>query len=637
MPRIRALVSGGFSYDMIHSALQQSPQAIKQIKSGDLEGATKTITSALLTLGMAGAAGHHALTEAKPDLAAAGHAVVTKLENAPEIGMYTHTGDSDTGITYPPTDRTARTPRKPKPPVKAEAPPPVEYTSTGQPIRRAPAEKPVTPTPVVTKPPQPEKPPQPAQETAQPVAAPEIASVPEKQEPTKPTKPPAAPETKAAAASEEPTKPTKPAETKTETPEPITKAARARAIRDARKGGATYDEAVAAVDTKTGELEPTKGPYGDSGSYPVLMNRVYAAYEKIKAGETLSAVDSEALRAFTGEARPTRSNVEDGIAYTLGVTREAVGDAVTTALHKLHRGETELSGQQTDALTELAGTDLRAKAKQPLPDVRRQKTPKMGGVAAVDTGEATKPAQVGAAPPATVKAAPPSDSLSVRESTLQKAKDLIRKFKAVDTATLTADEAQALADEYHPVLEAIHDLDDDTLPKDRYGSPMAARELADAFEPIKLKHDVINTQFEAQRKAEHNRTVAEASDSAAFERATTIRPARPTPGLVDVRRADASPEGYKVAAYKNGNRLLIATGRPGIVQTFDTREWQWTDEYSGPVKKARERYLTYTEKPITQDALDQETAYIRGPWAQARRAGTTEIEAGAGTAATRAA
>jgi hypothetical protein len=174
MPRIRALVSGGFSYDMIHSALQQSPQAIKQIKSGDLEGATKTITSALLTLGMAGAAGHHALTEAKPDLAAAGHAVVTKLENAPEIGMYTHTGDSDTGITYPPTDRTARTPRKPKPPVKAEAPPPVEYTSTGQPIRRAPAEKPVTPTPVVTKPPQPEKPPQPAQEPAQPVAAPPV-------------------------------------------------------------------------------------------------------------------------------------------------------------------------------------------------------------------------------------------------------------------------------------------------------------------------------------------------------------------------------------------------------------------------------------------------------------------------------
>ena len=506
MPRIRALVSGGFSYDMIHSALQQSPQAIKQIKSGDLEGATKTITSALLTLGMAGAAGHHAFTEAKPDLAAAGHAVVTKLENAPEIGMYTHTGDSDTGITYPPTDRTARTPRKPKPPVKAEAPPPVEYTSTGQPIRRAPAEKPVTPTPVVTKPPQPEKPPQPAQEPAQPVAAPpaptratraappapEIASVPEKQEPTKPTKPPAAPETKAAAASEEPTKPTKPAATKTETPEPITKAIRARAIRDARKGGATYDEAVAAVDT----------------------------------------------------------------------------------------GETE------------------------------------------------KPAQAGAAPPATVKAAPPSDSLSVRESTLQKAKELIRKFKAVDTATLTADEAQALADEYHPVLEAIHDLDDDTLPKDRYGSPMAARELADAFEPIKLKHDVINTQFEAHRKAEHNRTVAEASDAAAFERATTIRPARPTPGLVDVRRADASPEGYKVAAYKTGNRLLIAKGRPGIVQTFDTREWQWTDEYTGPVKKARERYLTYAEgKPITQDALDQETAYINGPWAEARRAGKTEIEA----------
>lgn len=110
--------------------------------------------------------------------------------------------------------------------------------------------------------------------------------------------------------------------------------------------------------------------YGNSRSYEVLMNRVYRAYEKIKANMPLDATDHEAVQAFTGHENPTRADVEDAIKYTIGVTREAIGDDATAALHRLYRGETELSEKQHDALKDLSGVPIEAKAEQPLESVK---------------------------------------------------------------------------------------------------------------------------------------------------------------------------------------------------------------------------------------------------------------------------
>lgn len=114
--------------------------------------------------------------------------------------------------------------------------------------------------------------------------------------------------------------------------------------------------------------------YGASGSYEVLMNRIYGAYEKVKAGQPLDEVDSEAIRAFTGAENPTRKDLEDAIAYTIGVTSDAIGPAATSALHALYQGGTTLSGEQMDALESLAGSKLEAKDEQPLPNVHAAPT-----------------------------------------------------------------------------------------------------------------------------------------------------------------------------------------------------------------------------------------------------------------------
>ena len=57
------VISGGFSLQMIHGAAQQSPKLLQQLKAGDAEGATETITAMAAALGMGIAAGNHALTE----------------------------------------------------------------------------------------------------------------------------------------------------------------------------------------------------------------------------------------------------------------------------------------------------------------------------------------------------------------------------------------------------------------------------------------------------------------------------------------------------------------------------------------------------------------------------------------------
>lgn len=115
MPRIRALVSGGFSIDMIFGALKQSPQLIKQVKSGDIEGAARTLTGMVGGIGLGAAAGAHAVNGVK---------AIRSAEPQPET------------------------------------PAPVQYSSTGQPIRTAPVEAKSA------------QPPKPAKAPVQPSAAP---------------------------------------------------------------------------------------------------------------------------------------------------------------------------------------------------------------------------------------------------------------------------------------------------------------------------------------------------------------------------------------------------------------------------------------------------------------------------------
>jgi ddrB-like ParB superfamily domain/phage-Barnase-EndoU-ColicinE5/D-RelE like nuclease1 len=120
MPRIQRLVSAGFSIDMIRSALEQSPQLIKQIKTGDTEGATHTLTTMLGSLGMGAAAGVHA---------AKGVSAEVKGRAAPEAPpasepQYTTTGQR-IGGEPPAAPRPPRAPKRPKgerPEVPSEGP-----------------------------------------------------------------------------------------------------------------------------------------------------------------------------------------------------------------------------------------------------------------------------------------------------------------------------------------------------------------------------------------------------------------------------------------------------------------------------------------------------------------------------------
>jgi hypothetical protein len=93
MPRIKTLVSAGFSMDMIRSALEQSPQLIKQIKSGDIEGATHTLTSMGVGFAMGTAAGLHARSEfqGRPKTG----------PPAPDEPQYTSTGQPVGGVSSP--------------------------------------------------------------------------------------------------------------------------------------------------------------------------------------------------------------------------------------------------------------------------------------------------------------------------------------------------------------------------------------------------------------------------------------------------------------------------------------------------------------------------------------------------------
>ena len=209
------------------------------------------------------------------------------------------------------------------------------------------------------------------------------------------------------------------------------------------------------------------------------------------------------------------------------------------------------------------------------------------------------------------------------------AKALAESLKNVDVDALTEPEVAEWVERYNKASRALYDQAEKANESRINTQALNADEaLWRAFQPVVERFKKLKAARERVEQAEHNAQVSDAADAAAFERATTIRPKNPAPKDIDARKNDPAPERYKIASYKNGNRLLIATGQPGIVQTFDTREWQWTDEYTGPVKKARERHLTYSEgKPISQETLDEETAYINGPWAEARKAGKTEVEA----------
>jgi N12 class adenine-specific DNA methylase len=160
MPAIRRLVSGGFALDMIRGALEQSPQLIKQIKAGDTEGATHTLTTMAASLGMGGAAGAHAL-EGTPEAIRRAAPHVEKALN--RVSEFSQTGDSDTGITAPtaPPETTTAAP-KPKRAKKPKPAPEPEYTITGQPVRKPEpaqphvAEREPPAATVETKPPEPE-------------------------------------------------------------------------------------------------------------------------------------------------------------------------------------------------------------------------------------------------------------------------------------------------------------------------------------------------------------------------------------------------------------------------------------------------------------------------------------------------
>jgi hypothetical protein len=125
---------------------------------------------------------------------------------------------------------------------------------------------------------------------------------------------------------------------------------------------------------------------------------------------------------------------------------------------------------------------------------------------------------------------------------------------------------------------------------------------------------------EAEKQA--NKVAADKKDQEAFERATTVRPKNPTLKDVDAQRDKDIPEGYRVSGYSGGQRLLTQAGQFSVYQTFDTREWGWYDEKVGPSKKVKERYQEGVKSPITQKYIDDETAYIYGPWAKERKVAT---------------
>jgi hypothetical protein len=83
-PVLSRLVSAGFSLQMIDNAAQQAPELVKQIKAGDAEGATRSITHMALSWGLGVLAGNHALkgTSGAP----------SETRQAPAEQQYTSTG-----------------------------------------------------------------------------------------------------------------------------------------------------------------------------------------------------------------------------------------------------------------------------------------------------------------------------------------------------------------------------------------------------------------------------------------------------------------------------------------------------------------------------------------------------------------
>lgn len=209
------------------------------------------------------------------------------------------------------------------------------------------------------------------------------------------------------------------------------------------------------------------------------------------------------------------------------------------------------------------------------------------------------------------------------------AEALTAEVNKVDPSSLDETQAKALIDRNYKVQEALYDasekLSKEIIPQTSGGFPVAGRDLDQAIKPIIARHDALKSMREGAERAAHNKDIAERDDKAAFERATTVRPKNPIPADVDDRKDDAVPSGYKVIRYASGNRLLRANGLHSIVQSFDTREWKWNDEFTGPAQKASDRFAEYSKNPITQEALDQETAYINGPWRAERSVGKAPI------------
>ncbi len=117
------------------------------------------------------------------------------------------------------------------------------------------------------------------------------------------------------------------------------------------------------------EARSSQSPYGKSGSFPVLMNKVYQSYANIKTGQPLTPDMQEALQVYMGTPNPTLSDITKAIEGTVQATSDAIGKDTTRGLHKLYQGGTELTAEEVTAIEKLAGEPIRARATQPLPRV----------------------------------------------------------------------------------------------------------------------------------------------------------------------------------------------------------------------------------------------------------------------------